>query len=67
MTDGNANVKDPSWSLPAGWDWNALTDYDGDGPADYTTSDQHKLYAVGKAKEAVDLGMKRTPAVRSVM
>lgn len=56
MTDGNANVKDPSWSLPAGWDWNTLTDYDGDGVADYSTGDSYKLYAVGKAKEAVDLG-----------
>lgn len=56
MTDGNANVRDTSWSLPAGWDWNELTDYDGDGVADYSTSDDDKLYAVGKAKEAVDLG-----------
>jgi Flp pilus assembly protein TadG len=56
MTDGNANVKDPSWSLPSGWNWNELTDYDGDGFADYTTSNQYKLYAIGKAKEAVDLG-----------
>ena len=45
-------------SLPSGWNWDELTDYDGDGSSDYTTSDPHKLYAIGKAKEAVDLGMK---------
>ena len=56
MTDGNANVKDNSWSLPLGWDWDELTDYDGNGTADYTTTDAYKLYAIGKAKEAVDLG-----------
>jgi hypothetical protein len=56
MTDGNANVSDSGWSLPDDWDWDTLTDYDGDGEADYTTTNQHKLYAIGKAKEAVDLG-----------
>lgn len=56
MTDGNANVNDPNWSLPQGWDWSELTDYDGNGEPDYTTTDEDKLYAIGKAKEAVDLG-----------
>ena len=56
MTDGNANVSDGSWQLPSSWNWNDLTDYDGDGIADYSTSNQHKLYAIGKAKEAVDAG-----------
>ena len=56
MTDGNANVSDGNWQLPAGWDWDELTDYDGDGQADYSTTNQHKRYAIGKAKEAVDVG-----------
>jgi Flp pilus assembly protein TadG len=56
MTDGNANVRDPNWSLPAHWNWNELTDYNGDGTADYTTTDECMLYAFGKAKEAVDQG-----------
>ena len=56
MTDGNANRRDSSWSLPADWDWDQVTDFDGDGSADYSTSDVNKLYAIGKAKEAVDLG-----------
>ncbi len=56
MTDGRANVSDPEWSPPEGWDWNTLTDYDGDGIADYSTKDEDKLYGIGKAKEAVDNG-----------
>jgi Flp pilus assembly protein TadG len=56
MTDGNANVNDPAWDLPADWNWNEITDYDGDGTANYTTSDPDNLYAIGKAKEAADLG-----------
>ena len=58
MTDGNTNVSDPNWSVPANWDWGSLTDYDGDGTADYTTSDQHKMYAIFKAQEAAALGIK---------
>lgn len=57
MTDGNANLQVSGWSLPAGWDWNKLTDYDGDGYANYTTTDQSKLCAFVKAKEAVDAGI----------
>jgi len=56
MTDGNANRSVDSWSMPAGWDWNVETDYDDDGVADFTTSDNHKKSAIAKAKEAVDLG-----------
>ena len=56
MTDGNANERDSSWQLPSGWNWNQLTDYDGDGTANYTTTDQNKLYTIGMAKQAVDQG-----------
>lgn len=56
MTDGNANTVDNGWSMPSGFNWNDLTDYDGDGVADYTTNDQGKMYAFAKAKEAIDAG-----------
>jgi hypothetical protein len=55
MTDGNANQRDTNWTLPANWDWNEITDFDGDGQANYATSDANALYAIGKAKEAADL------------
>lgn len=57
MTDGQANREVSGWTLPTGWDWNKLTDYDGNGVADYTTSDSAKLCAFVKAKEAVDAGI----------
>jgi Flp pilus assembly protein TadG len=57
MTDGNANVREKGWSLPPGWNWDQITDYDGDGEANYTTSDANALYAIGKAKEAADQGI----------
>ncbi|MBX3443124.1 MAG: hypothetical protein KF774_12025 [Planctomyces sp.] len=56
MTDGLANVRDNSYSLPGNWNWNELFDYDGDGTADYTTNDSFCRYALGMAKEAVDAG-----------
>jgi hypothetical protein len=57
MTDGNANVKPYGWSLPSGWDWDDLTDFDGDGSADYTTSTKEKQYALYQAKLAIDEGI----------
>jgi Flp pilus assembly protein TadG len=56
MTDGNANKSPSGWSKPGGWDWAALTDYDGNGSADYSTADVDKLYAFYQAKRAIDLG-----------
>ena len=56
MTDGNANERDPHWSMPADWVWSELTDYDGDGDADYSTSDQDKIYAMDMARRAVNQG-----------
>jgi hypothetical protein len=57
MTDGLANRYPSNWSLPAGWSWAELTDYDGDGDADYTTSDKAKQYAFWEVKQAVDAGI----------
>lgn len=56
MTDGNANVHASGWSLPSSWNWDEMTDFDGDGNADYTNSDVDVQYALYKAKEAADLG-----------
>lgn len=58
MTDGNANVYDSgmSTSLPSGWDWNQLTDYDGDGVANYSTSTASKTVVLRQVKFAVDKG-----------
>lgn len=58
MTDGNSNTIDSGedTSLPTGWDWDAMFDYDHDGNADYETSDSQKRYVLKKAKECVDAG-----------
>ncbi|NNJ27353.1 hypothetical protein LzC2_34550 [Planctomycetes bacterium LzC2] len=56
MTDGNANVSPPGFSLPGDWDWNELTDFDGDGVADYTTDDVDKQYAFYHARESIHAG-----------
>jgi len=58
MTDGNANVLDSgeSSSLPSGWNWNTLFDYNGDGAADYTTSNSYARHVLKKVKEAADKG-----------
>ena len=56
MTDGNANVSPGGFQLPDDWDWNELTDFDGDGAADYTTNDRNKQYAFYHAREAINEG-----------
>jgi Flp pilus assembly protein TadG len=56
MTDGLPTAQDSGWTFPSNWNWNALFDYDGDGVADYTTSDTNSRYALMRAKEAVDAG-----------
>jgi hypothetical protein len=57
MTDGQTNEKPSGWSLPSGWSWAAWTDYDGDGTANYSTSDNYKRYAFWEATEAVKRGI----------
>jgi hypothetical protein len=58
MTDGNGNTLDSgeSGSLPSGWNWNELFDYNGDGVADYTTSNTSARCTLKYVKEAVDKG-----------
>ena len=66
MTDGKPNQYPSGYgmgSLPAGWDWDELTDFDGDGVADFEidstySSSESKwlgaLHAFITAKEAMD-------------
>lgn len=56
MTDGQANRCPSGWSLPASFKWKNWTDYDGDGVANYTTTDKNKQYAFWEATKAIDRG-----------
>ena len=57
MTDGQTNQAPNGWKLPPGWDWDNWTDYDGDGYADYSTSDFKEQYAFWEATEAIKKGV----------
>lgn len=58
MTDGQSNTVDSgdSTALPAGWNWNTMFDYNGDGVADYSTTNPQITYVLAKVKIAVDKG-----------
>ncbi len=57
MTDGQTNQRPNNWSLPGGWNWGELTDFDDDGEPDYTTNDKDKQYAFWQAAEAIKAGI----------
>lgn len=57
MTDGQTNQAPSGWSMPSGFKWADWTDYDGNGSADYTTSDINKKYAFYQATEAIKRGI----------
>ena len=57
MTDGQTNQGPSGWSMPGGFDWDEWTDYDGDGNADYSTSNWKKQYSFWEATEAVKQGI----------
>ena len=57
MTDGQTNRGLSGWSMPGGFSWDEWTDYDGDGSADYSTSNWKKQYAFWEATEAVQRGI----------
>lgn len=57
MTDGQTNQKPSNWSLPGGFDWSDYTDYDGNGSANYSTSDNNKRYAFHQAVLAAQRGI----------
>ena len=56
LTDGEPTAQDSNWTFPSNWNWNSLFDYDGDGSANYTTTDSNAKYGLMRAKEAVDAG-----------
>ena len=56
MTDGQANRCPAGWALPGSFKWKDWTDYDGDGVANYTTTDKNKQYAFWEATKAIDRG-----------
>lgn len=56
MTDGIANQRPSGWSLPGSWNWADVTDFNGDGTADYTTNDANLQYTFYQAKRAIDKG-----------
>ena len=56
MTDGQANRAPSGWTLPSSFQWGEWTDYDGDGNANYTTTDRNKQYAFWEATKAIDRG-----------
>lgn len=57
MTDGRANEAKSGWNLPSDFRWEDWTDYDGDGDADYSTTDWKKQYAFWEATECVERGI----------
>ncbi len=57
MTDGNANRRPNNWSLPGGFKWSDWTDYDGNGSADYSTSDKNIQYAFWEVTKAAERGI----------
>lgn len=57
MTDGQTNQKPSGWTMPASFNWAQWTDYDGNGTADYTTTDVNKKYAFWEATEAAKRGI----------
>ncbi|MCC7474262.1 MAG: hypothetical protein IT425_02605 [Pirellulales bacterium] len=57
MTDGQTNQKPSGWTMPADFNWANWTDFDGDGVANYTTSDNNKKYAFYEATEAIKRGI----------
>ena len=57
MTDGQTNQGPSGWSLPGDFSWDEWTDYDGDGNADYSTSNWKKQYSFWEATEAIRRGI----------
>jgi Flp pilus assembly protein TadG len=57
MTDGQTNQGPDGWSLPADFNWAEWTDYDGNGSANYSTTDWKKQYAFWEATQAIERGI----------
>ncbi len=57
MTDGMTNQRPSGWTMPAGFKWSDWTDYDGNGSANYSTTDNNKRYAFVEATKAIKKGV----------
>ncbi len=57
MTDGNANRRPNNWSLPGSFQWKDWTDFDGNGTADYSSSDKNVQYAFWEVTQAAERGI----------
>ncbi|MDA7950079.1 MAG: VWA domain-containing protein [Pirellulaceae bacterium] len=57
MTDGQTNQRPENWTMPDDFNWDDWTDYDGNGTADYSTSDKNKEYAFWEATQAINQGI----------
>ncbi|MEM8947075.1 MAG: pilus assembly protein TadG-related protein [Planctomycetota bacterium] len=57
MTDGQTNQGPSGWSMPGDFNWDEWTDYDGDGSADYSTTNWKKQYSFWEASEAIKRGV----------
>lgn len=57
MTDGQTNQYPSGWSMPNGFNWSEWTDYDGNGVADYSSSNKAKQYAFYEATQAIERGV----------
>jgi Mg-chelatase subunit ChlD len=57
MTDGITNQRPSNWTLPASFKWSDWTDYDGNGAANYSTTDANKRYAFYEATQAIKKGV----------
>jgi Flp pilus assembly protein TadG len=57
MTDGMTNQRPAGWVLPSGFKWSDWTDYDGNGTANYSTTDKYKQYAFVEATKAIKRGV----------
>jgi Flp pilus assembly protein TadG len=57
ITDGLANVRPSGWSLPSGFHWSDWTDWDGNGSADFSTTNKDRQYAFWEATQAIQAGI----------
>lgn len=57
MTDGMTNQRPSGWTMPSGFAWSDWTDYDGNGSANYSTTDNNKRYAFVQATKAIERGV----------
>lgn len=56
LSNGIPDQAPDDFGLPANWNWNALTDFNSDGAADYWTNERPKEWAFFQAKLAIDAG-----------